>query len=169
MSTLIRPNRMSFMYLLTTHGWFTGIPLRHGRDGIRILESGLAGRIFRLDSVLESAGSAVLDGDGAIGDSTGTTITRSITTAGTTRGAERFTTATIITVEAWRGVELTALAGEPMAHAAEFTTVPAQVPDRSAYARLRAKRSTLGRVQRLRSRRRVQGLFIARTGERWWW
>lgn len=68
---------------------------RHGRDGIPIPGFGLAAPILISDSALESAGSAVLAGDGVIGDSTGITITRSITTAGISPAAERFITATI--------------------------------------------------------------------------
>ena len=48
----------------------------------------------------ESAGSAVLDGAGVIGDSIGITGTQSTTTAGTTPGAERFITGAISTEEA---------------------------------------------------------------------
>ena len=128
MSTLIRPNPMSFMCLLITHGWFTGIRSRLGRDGIRILESGLAGRIFRLGLALELAGSEALAGGGGIGDLIGTTITRSITTAGTTRGAERFTTATITTAEEQDGAESGA-AAQPTERAAGFTTIRAKPPD----------------------------------------
>ncbi len=83
---------MSFTYLLMIPGWFTDIRLRRGRDGIRIREYGLAGLIFRSDLALESVGAAVLDGDGAIGDSTGITITQGLTTGGITPGAERFIT-----------------------------------------------------------------------------
>ena len=71
----------------------------HGEDGTRIPESGLAVRTCRLDSALELAGSAVSDGDGAIGGSTGITITRSITTGGITPGAERFTTGVLLAEE----------------------------------------------------------------------
>jgi len=50
-----------------------------------------------LGSVLASAGSEVSDGAGATGDSTGITTTQSITMAGTSPGAEPFTTG-IITI-----------------------------------------------------------------------
>src|ERR1700740_134245 len=92
-------------FLLITRGWFTVIPSWHGRDGIHILEYGLAGRISHLDLVLELDGSAALGGDGVIGDLTGITTMRFITMAGTTRGAARFTTATIITAAELVGVE----------------------------------------------------------------
>jgi len=62
-------------------------------------ESGTAAPTSRLESASESAGSAALDGDGAIGDGTGTTTTRSLTITGTTRRVGRFTTATITTEE----------------------------------------------------------------------
>jgi hypothetical protein len=81
------------MCLLMIRGWFMDIRWWRGRDGIRILESGLAGRISHLELALGSGGGAALDGDGATGDSTGITITRSITTTDTTRGAPRFITA----------------------------------------------------------------------------
>jgi hypothetical protein len=73
-------------------GWFTDIPLRRGRDGIRTLGSGLGGLISHSELVSESGGGVVLDGDGVIGDSTGTTIMRGLTAEGTTRGAGRFIT-----------------------------------------------------------------------------
>ena len=85
-----------------------------GRDGIRIPESGLAVRSFHSISALESVGGAVLDGDGAIGDLTGITITQGLAAAGTTPGAERFITGTTTT--------------EVEACVAEFTTVRVQRP-----------------------------------------
>jgi hypothetical protein len=45
---------------------------------------------------LESVGGEVSDGAGVIGDSTGITITRSITTAGITPAAERSTTEAVL-------------------------------------------------------------------------
>ena len=83
-------------------GWFTGIPLTLGRDGIRILESGLAGRTFHLESASESVGGVVLDGDGDIGDSIGIIITPCLITAGTFPIAQRFITGTI-SIAAERG------------------------------------------------------------------
>jgi hypothetical protein len=66
--------------------------LWRGRDGIRIRGFGLAGHICRLGSASELAGLAVLDGAGAIGDSTGITIMRCMAVADISRGAERFIT-----------------------------------------------------------------------------
>ena len=83
---------MWFTFPLMIRGWFTDIRSWRGRGGIRILEFGLAARISRSELALESVGGAVLDGAGVIGDSIGITITRSITTAGTTPEAERFIT-----------------------------------------------------------------------------
>jgi hypothetical protein len=83
---------MWFTFRHTIRGWFTDIRWWHGRDGIRTLESGLAGRIFHSDLGSESGGGAGLDGDGVTGDSTGMTITRGSTAGGTTPGAERFIT-----------------------------------------------------------------------------
>ncbi len=89
---------MWFTFLRTIRGWFTDIPSWRGRDGIRIRESGLAGLIFRSELALESDGGAGLDGDGAIGDSTGITITRGSTAEGTTPGAGRFITGALTLV-----------------------------------------------------------------------
>src|SRR5208282_5894473 len=104
-----------------THGWFTDIPSWLGRAGIRTRESGLGGRIFRSDSVSESAGSAVLDGDGVIGASTGITTPCCLTTAGTSHGAELFIIGAITTGAALR-------AGVLMAHAPELITIPERGP-----------------------------------------
>ena len=68
-----------------------------GRDGIHIQESGLAVPTCRSEWVSESVGTAVLAGAGVIGDLTGITITRFITTADTSPEAERFITAAAIT------------------------------------------------------------------------
>ena len=95
----------------TIRGWSTDIQLRRGRDGIRIPESGLAVRTCRLDSASELAGSAVSDGDGAIGDLTGITTTHFITTAGTTPEAELSITGTIFTVVGLGGVEFITVLG----------------------------------------------------------
>src|SRR5271169_280837 len=81
---------------LTIHGWFTDIPLWRGLGGIRIRGYGLAARISRSESASQSVGSEVLAGDGVIGASTGITTTQCITTAGITRGAERFTTGAVL-------------------------------------------------------------------------
>src|SRR5277367_4455800 len=90
-----------------------GIPSWPGRDGIRIQESGLADLISRSDSALESAGSADLDGDGDIGDLTGTTITQCLTTADIFRAAGRFITATTSGAES-RAVRLSMAESEPV-------------------------------------------------------
>jgi hypothetical protein len=124
-----------------TRGWFTEGPLWRGRDGIRIPESGLAARIYRGAGASESGGLAVLDGAGVIGDSIGITTMQCLTTAGTTRVAERFTTGAIFIEEQAGAGDSTALAAElaldPMqgtglagtsAGAAESTTVPAERP-----------------------------------------
>ena len=84
----------------TIRGWFTDIPSWLGRGGTRIRESGLKALISRSESVSASAGSAVLDGDGVIGDSIGITTTQSTTTAGTTREAELFITEAVTTGQA---------------------------------------------------------------------
>src|ERR1039458_9100885 len=78
-----------------TRGRFTDIPSWRGRDGTRIPESGLEARISHSGLVSESGGSAVLDGDGIIGDSTGITTLCCLTTAGISPGAPRFTTGAI--------------------------------------------------------------------------
>ena len=101
---------MWFTFPHMIRGWFTAIPWSPGRGGTRIPESGLADHISHLDLASESVGSADLDGDGVIGDSTGITTTRFITTAGTTPRAERFITGTPSTEGGW--------------DAAEYTTVP---------------------------------------------
>jgi hypothetical protein len=85
---------MKFTFLRMIRGWFTATPLSRGRVGIRIPESGLEGRISHLDSASELVGLADLDGDGVIGDLTGITTTRFITTTDTIPEAERFITGT---------------------------------------------------------------------------
>jgi hypothetical protein len=87
---------MRFTSLHIIRGWFTGIRSWRGRGGIRILGFGLAVRIFRSDLALESAGGEDTDGDGAIGDSIGITITLCLTTAGITPEAGRFTTGAVL-------------------------------------------------------------------------
>ncbi len=112
----------------------------HGRDGIRIPESGLAVPISISELALESAGTAVLDGAGTIGDSIGITGTRCTTMAGTIPEATRFITAMPSEREA-RGADsmanveelaaapmpATGLVAEMSANAVELTTVPAQL------------------------------------------
>jgi len=124
-----------------TRGWSTEDPFWRGRDGIRIPKSGLEALTCRGAGDSESGGSAVLDGAGVIGDSIGITTMQCITTAGTTRVAERFTTEAISTEERVGAGDSTALVAEPAldpmqgtdlagtaAGGAEFTTAPAQLP-----------------------------------------
>ena len=131
---------MSFTSPPMILGWFTETPSWRGRVGTRILESGLAVRISRLESASESAGSEVLGGAGVIGDSIGITDTQFMTTTGTTPRAGRSTTGTASTeIEVGAAVTVTGTAAElvaaatqrtglPLAGAAELTTVPAQHP-----------------------------------------
>lgn len=109
-STFSPPIPMRSTFRRMTRGWCMDIRSWHGRDGIRIPGSGLADRIFHSDSVLASAGLAVLDGDGVIGVSTGVTITSCSITAAISPGAERFTTAAIIIAAESDAEELTAAA-----------------------------------------------------------
>ena len=111
-------------------GTFTDIPWGRGRGGIRIPEFGLAARTFRSELVSESGTTAVLDGDGVIGDLIGVADTRFITAAGITPGARRFTTEPIFTAAVSAAGQVSAQA--MLAGAAEFTTVPAQQPAHSA-------------------------------------
>jgi hypothetical protein len=98
------------MFRLTIRGTFTDIPLWRGRDGMRIPGFGLGDRIFHSGSALELGGGAVLDGDGGIGVSIGTTITLCLTMEGTTPGAGRFITVAPMLVadlhEAGRGLSM---------------------------------------------------------------
>src|SRR5271157_5594992 len=66
-----------------------------GQDGIRIPESGLAGRISRSDLDLVSAGGAAGAGAGGIGASIGMTDIRGMAAEDIIPGAERFITGTI--------------------------------------------------------------------------
>src|SRR5208282_753934 len=123
---------MWFMSPRTIPGWFTDIPSSPGRAGTHIPESGLAAPTFRSESVLESASSEVMDGAGAIGDLIGTTVTQFITTTGTTPGATRFTTGAITTAaEASGELQGTCSAARTATAAAESTTGPAGLRDRS--------------------------------------
>lgn len=81
----------------TIPGLSTGRPSQLGRDGTRILESGLTGRTSRLESALESAFGGDGAGAGAIGDATGIITGPLTTTAGTIRKAGPFTTVMFIT------------------------------------------------------------------------
>ena len=86
----------------------------------------MRGRIFHSDWDLGLDGLAVMDGDGEIGDSIGTTDTRFTTTAGTTRGAIHFTTETISTGEEGRGPANLTDAAESLAVRAERLTAPGE-------------------------------------------
>jgi hypothetical protein len=72
-----------------------------------IREFGTAAHIFRSDSDSELASSAVMDGVGIIGDSTGAAAMGCMTAAGITPEAPRFITGAISTVEAARVAERT--------------------------------------------------------------
>jgi len=72
-------------------------------------------RTFRSDSASESASSAVTDGAGATGGSTGVAAMPCMAAAGTTPGATRFTTAVVSIEEAPCAVELTARLAELVA------------------------------------------------------
>jgi hypothetical protein len=93
-------------------GWFTDIPLWLGRDGIRIPESGLAGRISRLEPGSESVGGVVLDGDGVIGGSTGTITQCCLITADTFPVAQRFITGAISIAVEWGAREVSTGVGQ---------------------------------------------------------
>src|SRR5579863_809490 len=122
-SILCRATPKLFTSRRTIPGWFTDIPSWHGRGGTRTPESGLAVRTFRSGSASESAGSAALDGAGAIGASIGTADIQFMAAPGTTRAAAYFTTGTLFTGEG---------------RVPEFITVLAQCPDPSTEtARLR--------------------------------
>jgi|SRR5580700_2271945 hypothetical protein len=107
----------------------------HGRDGIRIPEFGLAVPISRSDLASESVGSVALGGAGAIGASTGITITPLLTMAGTTRGAALFTietTTTAVEVDAvdLTAADLTAVAVNLMATAADVVGLSMEMAGR---------------------------------------
>src|ERR1700676_4475329 len=97
------------MCLLTIPGWRTEGRSGRGRDGIRIQGFGMADRTCRSAWDSESDSMADMDGAGIVGDSTGTTPPGFITTTGTTRGATRFTTATL-SIEGAGAEDLTAAA-----------------------------------------------------------
>ena len=95
----------------------------------------MAVRTSPSESASESAGSEVLDGAGAIGDSIGITDTHCTTTAGTTPRAGHFITATTTTevearTEAEARTELEAHT-EVEVWAAEFITILGHRPDLS--------------------------------------
>jgi hypothetical protein len=97
------PTPMWFTSPRMIHGWFTEIPSWPGRGGIRIPESGLAGRTCRGAAASESAGSAVMDGAGGIGDSIGVADTRCTAAADTTPAATHSITGAATTEEAASG------------------------------------------------------------------
>ena len=93
-----------------------------GPDGTRTLASGLVAHTFLSDLDSGSAGSAVMDGAGRIGDSIGMAGIQSMAATGTTPGVGRSTTETISTMQ---DADLTATADtEPTA--VEFTTTREQ-------------------------------------------
>jgi Asp-tRNA(Asn)/Glu-tRNA(Gln) amidotransferase C subunit len=105
-----------------TRGWFTEDQFIRGPDGIHTLASGLVARTFLSDLDSGSAGSAVMDGAGRIGDSIGMAGIQSMAATGTTPRVERSTTETISTMQ---DADLTATADtEPTA--VEFTTTREQ-------------------------------------------
>ena len=91
------------MFQLTIRGRFTDIPWWRGRDGMPTLGFGLVDRISHSGSALELVGGADLDGDGVIGDLTGTTITPCLTMGGITPEAGRFITVAPMLVADLRG------------------------------------------------------------------
>ena len=117
------------MFPPTTRGWFMVAPSWHGRDGIHTLEFGLAVLTSRLESALESAGTAVLAGAGVIGDLIGMADMQSTTMAVTTQGAEHsITGAHTIEVELTLSAAALTPALGTLADTAEFTTVPEPCP-----------------------------------------
>src|SRR5579863_5067570 len=123
-------------------GRFMEVPSWRGRVGIRIPESGMAARTSPSDPDSESVSSEVLDGDGPIGDLTGTTATPCITTIGTTPGAIRFTTGAI-------SIEEQAGAPDSTAHAAESTVAPTQGMGTLTGTSARAVEFLIGPLQRI--------------------
>src|SRR5580704_13551796 len=89
--------RRSSTFLRTIRGWFTEIPSWRGRVGTRIPASGMTVLSFRGESALRSAGSAVGNGAGVIGDLIGAITTSLTTMAATTPAAPPSTTGTIST------------------------------------------------------------------------
>ena len=122
----------------------------HGRDGIRILESGLADRFSRLASALESAGSAALDGDGGIGDSTGMAGTRFMAAPGISREAGRSITAAISTAAESGAVRLS-IAESERGRSRETGVRLAATPRRAAraaYGRARSAATIMAESRR---------------------
>ena len=88
------------------HGWSTEVRSHRGRDGMPILASGSAARIFPSVWASGSASSEGLDGAGGTGDSIGITMPFFTTTDGTSPGAERFITGTpSIGAARWRRLQ----------------------------------------------------------------
>src|ERR1700722_5579478 len=119
---------MSFTFRRMTRGWSTGIPYSRGRNGIRTREYGSRAHTYHSESVSRSASTAVTDGAGATGDSTGMTVTYFITTICTFPGATRFTTGTLITEGEARGASQQTCSAERAATAGDLTNVPAKRP-----------------------------------------
>jgi hypothetical protein len=115
-------------------GWFTGIRLWLGRDGIRTPESGLAGPTSHLESGSESVGGVVLDGDGGIGDSIGITIMPCLTTADTIPTAQRFTTGTVTFAVEWGARKLSTARGQWPGLLTGIGRRPADTPRRAVRA-----------------------------------
>jgi hypothetical protein len=78
-------------------GWCTVIRWWRGQVGTRTQESGMAARTLPSESASTSVSWGLLAGVGVSGDLIGVTDTQSITMAGITLGATRFTTGTAIT------------------------------------------------------------------------
>ena len=166
--------------------------LSRGRDGIPIRGFGLAVRIFRSDSALASAGSAVSDGAGVTGDSIGMADTR-FTAVGRYYSASRtfYNRNNFYRAGGERGVAGNVTTGQcETCNAAESGSsrirpstakVPRLLEDTSrafdgntpGCSRIRraqrSERRPLGCLQRLRPWRPGQKLFVAwKLQLRWW-
>src|SRR5258708_39275531 len=93
-------------------GWFTAARSRRGRGGIGIPGSGMEVHIFRSESASESATSEVTAGAGVIGGPICITESLFMITIGTTLGAIRFITTTIIIEAETHTADLAATGGE---------------------------------------------------------
>src|SRR5271168_836723 len=110
-----------------------------------------------LDS--ESGGSAVLDGAGVIGDSTGITTTQFITTTGTTPGPQHSTTGTITIEEEASGASQRTWGAEKLAVAVMFTTARAEPPGLSMETTIRLE-DTQNRAERAASIRTLSATTV---------
>jgi hypothetical protein len=100
-TVIIQPAAPDVVYVPAYNPWVVyGPPIVAWPGWYPYPASGMAGRIFRLESGSESAFSPVLVGAGRTGGLTGTTTTWSTTTPGTIRVAQPFTTAMSITAAA---------------------------------------------------------------------